>query len=261
MSEPEQKDDGAEGAEPEADALLEAFGRRRPPHKLEVRESQGADAAEYQAEHPPAPRAEHQTLPNARVIVEGRSNTNPGIGPKADDAEIVRQLEAAKEAPPEKLAPEEYEALRQLRETPPRQLLEGVETDPSAHKHGEQRRTWAYAALAVVVALGIVAFVVLARGTKPADTLATTTTSSTAAPPTSTPPSTTTTSAVTATAPPPTLTTTVTAPLGTLPPQTSARVPPTATGAPSVTVTTPSATQAPTTTAPSNTADPLLTGH
>jgi len=207
--------------------LLDAFGRRRPPNKVEARESSGADAAAYQAEHPPAPRADHATEPDARVIVEARADTRPGVGPGAS---------APTEEPVEEPAPG------------------GVETSPSAQKR--ERRVWVLALVAALLVLGVVLFVLRNRSAGEEERGATSATVSNTAsapsPPTSSlppsPPPSTTASALT---PNPTQSSTgprvVAPPHSTLSPTgtVSAPPPPVSTSAPS---TTPSG-------------DPLLTGH
>ncbi len=70
------------------DDMLDALGKPKPlDHKEKRAESAGIDAAEYQAEpRLPPQRADHNTFPNAPVIV---SQTNPGVAPPANPLNVT----------------------------------------------------------------------------------------------------------------------------------------------------------------------------
>src|SRR6185312_909990 len=79
------------------DEMLVALGKPKPlDHKEKGESSLGRDAVEYHAApHTPAARADHNTFPDAPIIV---NQTNPGVAPPANPLNVTpeerKQFEA-----------------------------------------------------------------------------------------------------------------------------------------------------------------------
>ncbi len=150
-------------------ALVEGFGRRRPPQKVEQPVSAGEDAAGYYASPKPPPTASDQRVQTGRIEIRA---TDPGIGkpvPERTDElgtpeEIEAKIRAAQSGPPEDIEPHEYAAVRELHENMPRPVLEGFETDPSKRRKESQRKR-ILVALAGVGTIGVIVALAIAKAT------------------------------------------------------------------------------------------------
>lgn len=131
-------------------ALVEGFGRRRPPQKVDQPVSAGEDAAGYYASPKPPPAASDQRVQTGRIEIRA---TDPGLRSPDD---VDRAMQAALEAPPEPMPKEDYDHLNAVRLMPPREPLEGVETDPSKRRKESLRKR----ALVGLVGVGVVGSIV-----------------------------------------------------------------------------------------------------
>ena len=169
--------------EPDLDGLLADLGKPTPlDHKEKRSSSAGTDAAEYQAEpRVPPQRAEHNTFPNAPVIVH---QTDPGIAPPPNVLQVTpeerkrldEEFEYRRKAR-EALKPEELAAAERNADTGPRRMdPPGVTSDPP--RPSTVSKTIVALALVVVVVVTIVAIAMRTK-TSTSTVSTTTTTAST----------------------------------------------------------------------------------
>ena len=176
------------GDVPETDEKLEKLDGPLPKYVVERKQSDMADAARHHAEPmtPPAPAGVRVVTGRVEIVhtpVPSKKDTDPGLGPMSEE-EVERAIKRARSGPIEDdIEPHERAALNQLRMQTPRALLEGVETDPSAHKQDERRRN-VLIVLAAAVVVATVLILIAYSKTTPRPTPSAT--SSTIAPPTQT---------------------------------------------------------------------------
>jgi hypothetical protein len=115
--------------EPEIDDLLADLGKPKPlDHKEKRSSSAGIDAAEYQAQpRVPPQRADHNTFPNAPVIVH---QTNPGVAPPANPLNVTPEERRRLEEELEERRKAREHAERDAETAPRRTDPTGVSSDP-----------------------------------------------------------------------------------------------------------------------------------